>query len=361
MIVRAGAVRTASEAGERRTSGSAPLPVPGADVASDTAHSIQRLPTGMTSVFESGLHASHGSERLRDPDVRHQVHEALGDRFLAHFGGLDRGADVTGKLRFGAAHCRQGGHVEHLAVAELEAVTLVRAAEHCADHPVGRARGIFVQLLLPGRGTFRGLGLCDELVALGHAQFHDILLDRTKTTRIRLAHASRAERHRVSARRPSSDDTATETQVQFRHRSGSLVCGDAGLPPGPNPSRAFSIRSTRSIGSIRTQTSVRSTDSTGPWLESLRNEEAHPLRTELRTCRPPSRYRAQNLPRTASRSAWASPFCATSSNVFPSAGSEVSEVRSAWAIWTRRRRPRPPRGASRQRTAPSPSISAGSR
>src|SRR5699024_11999471 len=134
MIVRAGALCTASGASEWRTSGSAPLPVPGADVASDTAHSVQCVPTGMTSVFESGLHASHGGERLRDPDVRHEVHEALGDRFLAHFGGLDRGADVTGKLRFGAAHCRHGGPGEHLAVAELEPVTLVRAAEHCAGH-----------------------------------------------------------------------------------------------------------------------------------------------------------------------------------------------------------------------------------
>src|SRR5699024_2120402 len=127
MIVRAGALCTASGAGERRTSGSAWLPVPGADVASDTAHSVQCVPTGMTSVFESGLHASHGGERLRDPDVRHEVHEAFGDGFLAHPGGLDRGADVAGELRFGAAHGRQGGHVQHLAVAELEAVTLVGA------------------------------------------------------------------------------------------------------------------------------------------------------------------------------------------------------------------------------------------
>src|SRR5690625_921660 len=185
----------------------------------------------VTSVLESGLHASQGSERLRDPDVRHQVHETLGDGFLAHPGGLDRGADVTGELRFGAAHGRQRGHVQHLAVAELQAVTLVRAAEHCADHPVGRARGVLVKLLLPGRGAFRGLGLCDELVALGHAQFHDILLHRTKTTRIRLAHDSRAE---VSTQRLSELVCSTRSCVELDHLvRPRRVLGTTSLHIGP--------------------------------------------------------------------------------------------------------------------------------
>src|SRR5699024_85950 len=74
----------------------------------------------------------------------------------------------------------------YLPVAQLQALALIRAAEDRADHPVRCTRGILVQLLLPGRGAFCRLRPLHELVALGHAQFHDALLMTADLARARL-------------------------------------------------------------------------------------------------------------------------------------------------------------------------------
>src|SRR5690606_25201618 len=49
---------------------------------------------------------------------------------------------------------------------------------HRRDDPLRGARGELVELGLPRGSALGGLGLGDELLALGHAQLHDFLLGR---------------------------------------------------------------------------------------------------------------------------------------------------------------------------------------
>ena len=104
------------------------------------------------------------------------MHEAFGDFLFAHARNLNGSFDVPSQLRFHTAHGSKGCHVQHLAVAQFDAFTLVGSAEDCLHDPIGRTRRELVQLLLPSGRTLWGLRVLNKLVALILAQFHSHLL-----------------------------------------------------------------------------------------------------------------------------------------------------------------------------------------
>src|SRR5690625_849928 len=104
------------------------------------------------------------------------MYEELRDLFFAHASDVNCSFDMPSQLRFYTTHGSKSRHVQHLAIAQFDAFTLVSSTENGLHDPIGRARREFIQLFLPGRSSLWGLSILNKLVALILAQFHSHLL-----------------------------------------------------------------------------------------------------------------------------------------------------------------------------------------